>query len=120
MKHSIRLIITFFVILISTFSWAAVGTTRIPEFSNKEVNVWQTIIYPSSGQALKMHRHEYNRVVIPLNSGTLKVVNDQGKSHFLKLEKGHAYYLTKDIPGELHSDENISGHPITLFVIELK
>lgn len=97
-----------------------IKTTRMPEFSNNEVDVWKTIIYPNKNQRLKMHRHEYNRVVVALNNGTLKITNDKGKIHYLNLEKDHAYYLTKDVPNELHSDENIGKHPITVLVIELK
>lgn len=95
-------------------------TTRIPEFSNNEVNVWKTIIYPSKNQILKMHRYEYNRVIVALDTGILKITNNQGKTHHLNLEKDHSYYLTKEVPGELHTDENISSHPIRVLVIELK
>lgn len=96
------------------------STTRIPSFSNDKVNVWKTVIYPSVNQALKMHRHEFNRVVVAFDSGELKIVNDKGQIHYLKLEKEKAYYLTKDIAGELHTDENLSHHPIRVMVIELK
>lgn len=107
--------------LISTYSVAeSLKTTRIPQFSNEEVTVWQTIIYPHKTEVLKMHRHEHNRVLIALNSGVLKITNDAGKVHYLKLAKDHAYYLSKDIPNELHSDENLSQHPIKVIVVELK
>ncbi len=95
-------------------------TIRIPQFSNQEVTIWKTIIYPNNNHILKMHWHQYNRIVVALNNGVLKIVNDQGKIHYLKLEKDHAYYLTKDIPGRLHSDENITKAPIKVLVIELK
>lgn len=95
-------------------------TKRIPLFSNEEVNVWKTIIYPSKRQELKMHRHEYNRVAYTFDNGTLKITSDKGNVHYLKLEKDKAYYLTKDAPGELHVDENVSQHPIKVLVIELK
>ena len=111
----------FICIVFSTSLFAAAPiTARIPQFSNDQVNVWETIIYPSSKQALTMHRHEYNRVVIALTDGLLKVTNDKGKVHYLKFEKDKAYYLTKDIPGERHKDESMSHHPIKVFVIELK
>ncbi len=95
-------------------------TNRIPFFSNEKVNVWKTIIYPNKEQILKMHRHEYNRVLVAFDNGTLKITNDKGKVHYLQLEKEKAYYLTKDVPGEFHTDENISQHPIKVIVIELK
>lgn len=67
-----------------------------------------------------MHRHEYNRVVVAFDNGTLKITNDKGNVHYLRLEKEKAYYLTKDVLGELHVDKNISQHPIKVLVIELK
>ena len=94
-------------------------TTRIPAFSNHKVSVWETIIYPSAHQALKMHRHDHDRVVVALDNGVIKVTNKKGKTHLLKLSKNKAYYLPKDIPGELHNDQNMSAHPIRLFVIQL-
>lgn len=111
--------------LLLFFTWGSAfathaNTGRIPLFSNQKVNVWKTIIYPSKTQALKMHRHEYNRVLIALNHGVLKIVNNKGQVHYLKLEKENAYYLQKNKPGHFHMDENISKHPIKVVVIELK
>jgi beta-alanine degradation protein BauB len=99
---------------------AAPATHRTTLITNGKVNVWKTIIYPSSNQQLTMHSHLYDRVVVAFTDGTLKVVNNKGKIHYLKFEKDKAYYLAKDVVGELHSDENISHHPIKLVVIELK
>ncbi|MCD6039989.1 MAG: uncharacterized protein K0S27_1389 [Gammaproteobacteria bacterium] len=96
------------------------ATTRIAQFSNNKISVWETIIYPSANQKLKMHRHEHDRVVVALTDGVLKITNDKGKVHYLKLQKNKAYYLTKDIPNELHNDENMSSHPIKVLVIELQ
>jgi len=95
------------------------ATARIPQFSNDKVSVWETIIYPSKNQVLKMHRHEHDRVVVAFNDGLLKVINDKGKVHYLKFAKNKAYYLTKDIPDELHNDQNMSPYPIKVLVIEL-
>jgi len=95
-------------------------TTRKPQINNNQVNVWETVIYPSENQKLKMHRHEYDRVVVAFDDGILKITNDKGQTHYLKLEKGQSYFLTKDVPNELHMDENISQHPIKVIVIELK
>jgi len=95
-------------------------TTRISQFSNDKTNVWKTIIYPTSTQVLKMHRHDYDRVIVALSNGLLKITNDKGKTHYLKLLKNKAYYLTKDPSHELHQDENMSKHPITVMVIEHK
>jgi hypothetical protein len=95
-------------------------TQRIPQFSNDKVNVWQTIIFPSEKQKLTPHRHENDRVVVALDDGELQVTNEKGESHLLKLSKNNAYFLEKDVPGNLHTDINLTNHPIRVMVIELK
>jgi hypothetical protein len=55
-----------------------------------------------------------------LSHGTLKITNNKGDVHYLTLQKNKAYYLPKDPMDELHQDENITKHPITVMVIELK
>jgi hypothetical protein len=121
MKYCFVILTIFSFFLISNISNAASpATTRIPQFSNDNVSVWETIIYPSTNQALKMHRHEHDRVVVALSDGLLKITNDQSKVHYFKLEKNKPYYLTKDVPNELHNDQNMSSHPIKVLVIELK
>ena len=55
-----------------------------------------------------------------MTDGLLKITNDKGKTHYLKLKKDKAYFLAKDPINELHNDENLSDHPISVMVIELK
>lgn len=95
-------------------------TVRVEQLANNEVTVWKTVIYPNQQHRLTMHRHEHNRVVVALTDGVLKVTNDKGEAHYLKLTKDNAYYLPKDKPNELHSDENITNKAIKVMVIELK
>lgn len=105
----------------SSISWAHFATTkRIPQLDNSKVSVWKTIIYPSKQQILSMHRHERDRVVVALTDGTLKIKNDKGKIHYFRFKKDHSYYLSKDVRHERHSDQNVSGHPIKVIVVELK
>lgn len=118
MKVFIMLLMGLF--FASTSNAEPLVTSRIQQFTNDKVNVWETIVYPSSNQALKMHRHEHNRVLVALNDGVLKISDNQGKTHYLKLEKNKAYYLIKDPSGVLHTDENITSYPIRVLVIELK
>ncbi|CAM2746319.1 Uncharacterised protein [Legionella steigerwaltii] len=121
MRNYITSILCVIPFLASINSYADVKkSVRTPQLSNEKVSVWTTVIYPNKEQSLKMHRHEHDRVVVALDSGELKVVNNKGKEHFLKLEKDKAYYLKKDVPGELHTDENMGKHPIRVVVIELK
>lgn len=98
----------------------AENTKRIQQVENAEVKVWKTIIYPGHEQTISMHRHDRDRVVVALSDGTLKVITDKGDTRYLHFKKNKAYFLTKDVPNELHSDENISDHPIKVMVIELK
>lgn len=120
MNQYIALVLSLFLSITAFAKDTNLQTGRIPLLANQEVNVWKTIIYPKKEQILKMHRHDSNRIVVALDSGKLKITNNQGKVHYLELKKDEAYYLSKDIPGELHTDENISQHPIKVIVIELR
>jgi beta-alanine degradation protein BauB len=115
-----RLFLTFLLLLFNlAYAEPTTTTRRIPQFSNDKVTVWQSIIFPSTRQALHMHKHEHDRVIVALNNGTLKITNDKGKSHLLKLEKNQAYYLPKDVGNELHNDINIGKDIVKVMVIEL-
>jgi beta-alanine degradation protein BauB len=117
----LKLTITLLIMLISTTALAITpNTTRTPQYENNKVQVWETIIYPSKNQILKSHRHERDRILVAFDSGILKVTNDKNQTHYLKLQKNKSYYLSKDVPGETHTDENISHHPIKVLIIELK
>lgn len=120
MKRHISAIFVLFFYLLTITCYADAVTRRIPILSNDKVSVWKTQVYPAKNQVLKPHRHDNDRVLVALTDGVLKVTNDKGRSHELRLEKDMAYYLPHDVKGELHSDENISGHPIWVIVIELK
>lgn len=69
---------------------------------------------------LSLHRHEKNRVLVALNSGTLKIVTKSQETSLLKLKKNQAYFLKMDPPQTYHTDENISSHPLEVIVIELE
>jgi hypothetical protein len=97
----------------------AKDTQRIKQFTNHQVSVWETVVYPSAQQKLAMHRHDHDRVVVALTDGLFKITNDKGKIHYLKLEKNKAYYLARDPLNELHNDENMSDHAIRVMVVEL-
>ena len=120
MKNSLMAVLIFVLLSVLSVAQAKKQTsTRLPQFSNQQVTVWKTIVYPSSTQAMTMHRHDHNRVVVALTEGTLKITNDKGAVHYMKFEKDKAYYLTKDIPNERHNDENLTNHPMKFMVVEL-
>lgn len=113
--------------LLSLFIISSVCNANLPSnthrrlaISNQHVRIWQTTIFPGRNQALKMHRHENNRVIVALNNGRLKINSSRGKEKFLNLAKNKAYFLIKDPLGELHTDENITRVPLKVLVIELK
>lgn len=119
-RNKVAMVSVFFILASTNIHAGIQKTKRIDQFSNEAVHVWKTVIYPNKAQLLKMHRHDSNRVVVALDSGLLKITNDKNETHYLKLEKNKAYYLAKDKPYELHSDENVSHDPIKVMVIELK
>ena len=117
-----KLLISISLLLITFTSVSAKEpiTRRIQELNNNKVSVWKTIIYPTKEAELSMHRHDNDRVVVALTDGLLKVTNDQNKVHYLKLKRGMSYFLKKDPINELHVDQNMTNHPISVVVIELK
>lgn len=110
----------YLLLIILCFKSYANQTTRQALLTNDKVKVWQTTIFPAKDNTLAMHRHDNSRVVIALDSGTLKITNNKGAISYLKLEKNKAYFLDKNSPNELHQDENIGKTPIRVYVIEFK
>jgi quercetin dioxygenase-like cupin family protein len=92
--------------------------TLIPQFENRQVTVWKTVLQP--GERIGMHRHDHGRVVVALKGGTLGIPQQDGTSRKLVLETGKAYWLDADPPGQLHGDANLSGKPIEMMVVEMK
>lgn len=94
-------------------------TRREPQFENEHVRVWKSIIMPR--QPLSLHRHDHGRALIALTDGQLTVADQDGKPlttyHW---ERGKAYWLDADPPGQLHADVNHTGQPIEVIVVELK
>src|SRR5436190_13473743 len=87
------------------------ATRREPQFENDQMRVWKSIIMPK--QPLTMHRHEHGRALIALTGGQLKVVNKDGKPlATYNWERGKAYWLDADPPGQMHADVNEGTRPI--------
>jgi quercetin dioxygenase-like cupin family protein len=94
------------------------STVRTPQFENDAVRVWKTTI--ATGQPLTMHRHEAGRVIVALAGGTLRIVKSSGKSQTVTWERGNAYWLPADPPGEEHGDLNVGQEPIEVMVVEVR
>jgi hypothetical protein len=94
------------------------GTQRIVQFENDDVKVWKSIVVPHA--PLTMHRHEHGRVIIALKGGTMKIVEQTGKSETHVWESEKAYWLPKNAPGTMHADVNAGDQPIEVMVVEMK
>lgn len=95
------------------------ATRREPQFENRHVRVWKSIIMPK--QPLSQHRHEHGRALIALTDGQLKVVDRDGKVvDTYNWERGKAYWLDADPPGTTHADVNDTSQPIEVIVVELQ
>ena len=102
--------------------WAQQGqgtSRREPQFENEHVKVWKSIIMPK--QPLALHRHDPGRALIALTDGRLNVVDKDGKTlDTYNWEKGKAYWLDADPPGQTHADVNETDKPIEVIVVQLK
>jgi quercetin dioxygenase-like cupin family protein len=93
-------------------------TGREPQFDNADVKVWKSLILPNS--PLPMHRHEHPRVIVALAGGTMKILEDNGKSELHEWQTGKAYWLPENPPGTQHQDVNVGDKPIEVMVVELQ
>ena len=93
-------------------------TGREPEFENSEVKVWRTRVLPNN--PLPLHRHEHPRVLVALNGGTMKILEESGASETHEWSSGHAYWLPANPPGTRHQDVNVGTEPIDVIVVELQ
>ncbi len=71
-------------------------TQRFPQFENEDVKVWKSVVMPNA--PLTMHRHDHPRVIIALSGGTMKIVDQHGKSEAHVWETGKAYWLPANPP----------------------
>jgi hypothetical protein len=93
-------------------------TQRIPQFENDAVKVWRSVVVPNA--PLSLHRHDHGRVIIPIEGGTMNIVTQGGGTESLKWDKGNAYWLPANPPGQMHADVNAGTKPIEVMVVELK
>jgi beta-alanine degradation protein BauB len=102
------------------FAVAQTGTQtgREPQFENGAVKVWKSVILPNS--PLPLHRHEHPRVIIALRGGSMKILEDTGKSQTHEWQTGKAYWLDANAPGTRHQDINVGESPIEVMVVELQ
>lgn len=94
------------------------ATQRIPQFENAHVKVWKSTIVPNA--PLPLHRHDHGRVIVALQGGTMKIEDQSGTSETHVWETGKAYWLPANPPSTMHTDVNVSFHPIEVMVIEVE
>ena len=95
------------------------ATRREPQFENEHMRVWKSIIMPN--QPLSLHRHDHGRALIALTDGRLQVVDRESRTlKTYNWERGRAYWLDADPPGQTHADVNNTTRPIEVIVVELK
>ncbi|HEY4132815.1 MAG TPA: hypothetical protein VGM50_19535 [Gemmatimonadaceae bacterium] len=92
---------------------------REPQFENSEMKSWKSVVMPN--QPLTLHRHDHGRALIALTDGELDVVDKNNKKlNTYMLKAGHAIWLSKDPPGQMHADVNPGTKPVEVIVAELK
>jgi quercetin dioxygenase-like cupin family protein len=96
----------------------ATQTGREPQFENNSVKVWKSLVLPNN--PLPLHRHEHPRVIIALRGGSMKILEDTGKSEVHEWQTGKAYWLDANAPGTRHQDVNVGDSPIEVMVVELQ
>ena len=101
-----------------TAATQACETKRHVFLENAETKVWKTTICPQ--QKLPFHTHQFARVVIPEETGTLKVIYQSGEERLIHLKKQTPILLDKVQGISPHQDVNISKYPIHVTVVELK
>jgi hypothetical protein len=67
-----------------------------------------------------MHRHDHGRVIIPLQGGTMNIVDQNGAKEAHVWEAGKAYWLPANPPNTMHADVNAGDKPIEVVVVEIQ
>lgn len=93
-------------------------TKRHVFIENDKTHVWKTTICPN--HTLPYHTHNYPRVLIPAENGTLKVRYQSGKEEVIHLKKETPILLSKLQGKSPHQDINIGKRSIHVTVIELR
>ena len=112
------LVLALFAAIRSQISWTQTQTQRTQLIQNDEVKVWRSLVLPNS--PLTMHRHDHGRVIIPLQGGTMNIVDQSGAKEPHVWEAGKAYWLPANPPNTMHADVNAGNKPIEVVVVELQ
>ncbi|MEM1161855.1 MAG: cupin domain-containing protein [Pseudomonadota bacterium] len=90
----------------------AVPTVQV---DNDRVRVTEWRFAP--GAATGWHKHDFDYVVVPGTTGTLKLVDGEGKASFADLTAGVSYYRQAGVE---HDVINASDHEFVFVEVEMK
>ena len=90
-------------------------TQRTQLLQNDDVKVWRSLVLPNA--PLAMHRHDHGRVIIPLQGGTMNIVDQSGAKEAHAWEAGKAYWLPANPPNTTHAHVNAGDKPIEVVVV---
>ena len=90
----------------------AVGTTQI---DNERTRVTEWRFAP--GAATGTHRHEYDYVIVPGTTGSLKIVGPDGSESLAALTAGQCYFREAGVE---HDVINANDHDFVFVEVEIK
>ena len=70
----------------------------------------------SAGEETGHHRHEHDYVIVPMTTGDLKIIENDGEDIISHLEKGKPYFRREGVE---HNVVNASGGDFSFIEIEL-
>ncbi len=93
----------------------ATPATAVVQVDNERVRVTEWSFTP--GAATGYHRHEYDYVVVPMTTGSLKLIGPDGSESFSQLEASVSYFREAGVE---HDVINASDGDFSFVEIELK
>ncbi|RAP38532.1 MULTISPECIES: hypothetical protein [Legionella] len=93
-------------------------TSRENYFENEDAKAWITTLCPED--ILAYHSHQFPRVIVPQEDGSLQVVYRSGEKRIIQLKKSIPLFLDTAQGQELHQDINIGKTALHILVIELR
>jgi len=90
----------------------AVGTTQIDN-ARTCVTEWRF----APGAATGFHRHEYDYVIVPGTTGTLKIIGPDGSESLSELVAGQCYFREAGVE---HDVINANDHEFVFVEVEMK
>ncbi|KTD45486.1 hypothetical protein Lqui_2957 [Legionella quinlivanii] len=107
-------------LLLCSFSLMAgeCKTSRENYFENEDAKAWITTLCPKD--ILAYHSHQFPRVIVPQEDGSLQVVYRSGERRIIQLTKSMPMFLDTAQGQELHQDINIGKTALHILVIEIR